>query len=65
MASERFRSPFNGEDADPISIRVPHLGHVLVLAARVVGLKFVEEQPQILRLTTPELKGVRGPVRSE
>ena len=24
-----------------------------------------EEQPQILRLTTPELKNVRGPVRSE
>jgi hypothetical protein len=31
----------------------------------VVSLKFVEEQPQILRLTTPELKDVRGPVRSE
>jgi hypothetical protein len=31
---------------------------------RVVSLKFVEEQKQILRLTTPELKDVRGPVRS-
>jgi hypothetical protein len=31
----------------------------------VVSLKFTEEQPQILRLTTPELKDVRGPVRSE
>jgi hypothetical protein len=31
----------------------------------VVNLKFIEEQPQILRLTTPELKYVRGPVRSE
>ena len=31
----------------------------------VASLKFIEEQPQILRLTTPELKGVRGPVRSE
>ena len=31
----------------------------------VVSLKFIEEQPQILRLTTPELKDVRGPVRSE
>ncbi len=30
-----------------------------------VSLKFIEEQPQILRLTTPELKDVRGPVRSE
>jgi hypothetical protein len=30
----------------------------------VVSLKFIEEQPQILRLTTPELKDVRGPVRS-
>ena len=28
-------------------------------------LKSVEEQPQILRLTTPELNYVRGPVRSE
>jgi hypothetical protein len=34
-------------------------------AASVVSLKFIEEQPQILRLTTPELKDVRGPVRSE
>jgi len=25
----------------------------------------MEEQPQILRLTTPELKDVRGPVRSD
>ena len=25
------------------------------------NLRFIEEQPQILRLTTPELKGVRGP----
>jgi len=33
--------------------------------AGVAGLKFVEEQKQILRLTTPELKDVRGPVRSE
>jgi hypothetical protein len=31
----------------------------------VASLKFIEEQPQILRLTTPELKDVRGPVRSE
>jgi len=30
-----------------------------------MSLKFVEEQQQILRLTTPELKGVRGPFRSE
>jgi hypothetical protein len=28
-------------------------------------LKFFEEQKQILRLTTPELKDVRGPFRSE
>ena len=31
----------------------------------VVSLKYVEKRPQILRLTTPELKDVRGPVRSE
>jgi len=31
----------------------------------VVDLKFAEEQKQILRLTTPELKNVRGPFRSE
>jgi len=30
-----------------------------------VSLKFIEEQPQILRLTAPELKDVWGPVRSE
>jgi len=33
--------------------------------ASVVRLKFIEEQPQILRLTTPELKDVRGRFRSE
>jgi hypothetical protein len=33
--------------------------------ADVVSLKFIEEQTQILRLTTPELEDVRGPVRSE
>ena len=27
----------------------------------LVTLKLIEEQPQILRLTTPELKDVRGP----
>jgi hypothetical protein len=27
----------------------------------LVSLKFIEEQPQILRLTTPELKDVRAP----
>jgi len=30
----------------------------------VVTPKFIEEQPQILRLTTPKLKYVWGPVRS-
>jgi len=30
-----------------------------------MSLKFAEEQPQILRLTTPELKDDRGPVHSE
>jgi len=29
-----------------------------------LGLKFAEVQPQILRLTTPKLKNVWGPVRS-
>ena len=28
----------------------------------MVSPEFIEEQPQILRLTTPELKDVRGPV---
>jgi hypothetical protein len=36
----------------------------LMTGPSVVSLKFIEEQPQILRLTTPELKVVRGPVRS-
>ena len=38
---------------------------MLELEARVVSLRFVEEQLQVLRLTTPELKDVRSPVRSE
>ena len=33
--------------------------------ASVVSPEFIEEQPQIVRITTPELKDVRGPVRSE
>ena len=33
--------------------------------ASVLSLKFIEEQTQILRLTTPKLKDVWGPVRSE
>jgi hypothetical protein len=33
--------------------------------ASVVSLKFIEEQPQILRLTTPKLKSAWGPFRSE
>ena len=37
---------------------------IRTVCLRVVRLKFIEEQPQILRLTTPELKDVRGPVRS-
>jgi hypothetical protein len=36
-----------------------------LLSTSVASLKFIEEQQQILRLTTPELKNVRGPVRSE
>ncbi len=31
----------------------------------MASLKFTEEQPQILRLTTPERNDVRGSVRSE
>jgi hypothetical protein len=31
----------------------------------VVSLKFIEEQKQILRLTTPKLKNAWGPVRSD
>jgi len=30
----------------------------------VMSFKFVEEQQQILRLTTPKLKSVWGPFRS-
>ena len=30
-----------------------------------VSQKFIEDQTQILRLTTPKLKDVWGPVRSE
>ena len=37
----------------------------VITRASVVGLKFIEGQPQILRLTTPKLKDVWGPVRSE
>ena len=33
--------------------------------ASVVSPEFIEEQPQIVRITTPELKDVRGPVRSK
>jgi hypothetical protein len=47
------RLPISSLSADP------------ALEISVVNLKFVEEQPQILRLTTPEVKDVRGPVRSE
>jgi hypothetical protein len=58
---------------------IPHSGMAAasVFHASVVSLKFVEEQKQILRLTTPNstpqtktrlrgprLKNVRGPVRS-
>jgi len=32
---------------------------------RNVSQKFIEDQTQILRLTTPKLKDVWGPVRSE
>jgi len=50
-------------------IRIAAQRHLLpaikLSRASVVSLKFVEEQKQILRLTTPELKDVRGPVRSE
>ncbi len=55
------------------SIQLPASSHGLNLVgnhprhpARVVSLKSIEEQPQILLIsTTPELKDVRGPVRSE
>jgi hypothetical protein len=41
-------------------------GAALVVGEKfsVVSLKFAEVQPQILRLTTPKLKNVWGPVRS-
>ncbi len=44
---------------------VPFYKAIYEMGSSVVSLKFIEEQPQILRLTTPELKDVRGPVRSE
>jgi hypothetical protein len=36
----------------------------MVSHPRVVTQKFIEKQPRILRLTTPKLKNVWGPVRS-
>jgi hypothetical protein len=48
--------------------RTTHLSahhHSINFNSSVVSLKFMEEQPQILRLTTPKLKNVRGPDRSE
>ena len=51
-----FSSPtLNAKDA----FRMGHPACSLVLAKRQR-----QKQPQILRLTTPELKDVRGPVRS-
>jgi hypothetical protein len=44
---------------------IPGVQHASRATANVVSPKFTEEQPQILRLTTPGLKDVRGPVRSE
>jgi hypothetical protein len=48
-----------------ITIGVPGINPLTSKISSVVSLKLVEEQKQILRLTTPELKDVRGPVRSE
>ena len=61
---------FQGAEA-PCSFRVFPGNDVQYMSIRpsVVSLKFfvkcVKEQKQILRLTTPELKDVRGPFRSE
>lgn len=35
-----------------------------LIESSMVTQKFIEERPQILRFTTPKLKGVWGPVRS-
>ena len=66
--------PLSHEDEamllDPVSKRVLRATRKVIIVKLsmvigVVSLKFIEGQPQILRLTTPELKDVRGPVRSE
>jgi hypothetical protein len=44
---------------------VPFQSRIYATSSSVVSPEFTEEEPQILRLTTPELKDVRGPVRSE
>jgi hypothetical protein len=67
-----FKGDFNIQDAtdrcrmDEVSGRPGPCDAVRweVTAAYVATLRFAEMQPQILRLTTPELKSVRGPVRS-
>ncbi len=51
--------------SDGTAEAVPFQNSIYATSSNVVSLKFIEEQPQILRLTTPELKDVRGPVRSE
>ncbi len=42
----------------------PDLNDSSMIEASVVSLRFIEEQPQILRLTTPKLRSVWGPFRS-
>jgi len=59
-AKARDSQDFHGTDKS-----VPFQNTNYATSSSEVSLKFIEEQPQILRLTTPELKDVRGPVRSE
>ena len=50
--------------AECVVVPVGCVEHCWTFVAKLVSPKFVEEQKQILRLTTPELKNVRSPVRS-
>ena len=61
--NDGLQPPLYRGDQAPVSYREPE-EYTEGSNTSVVSLKFIEEQPQIPRLTTPELKDVRGPVRS-
>ena len=58
-----YAARFRGQKAIRGSVLLNLFAGIMIVS--VVDLKFAEEQKQILRLTTPELKNVRGPFRSE